>query len=394
MQRHPRSLLLALGALTAFGPLSLDVYLPSLPQLGSDLGASESLTQFTLSACMIGLALGQLLWGPISDRYGRRMPLFIAITGFIVTSLLCAVAPTIEVLIGIRIVQGLCGAAGMVIARAVVHDLFSGAEAVAAYSTLAAVLGITPVLAPLVGGGVALVSDWRGVFVTLAVIGALLLAVAALAVPETHAPDDRTAGGIRNDLRGIGAALANGPFMLAAATLGLASIALFSYLQMSPFVLQQQYGLSPQGFALVFAANSVGILAAATLNRRLARRAPAQRVVRWSLSIAAAAAVAVLLAGMLDSSLPWLLVPLFVVMSSHGINNPSLTALGLGHITRSAGSASAVLGTVSMLLGALVPPLVSLFGVSAAVLGGTMLAALVGALVLLAVASTRGARSA
>ncbi|MBN8204365.1 multidrug effflux MFS transporter [Microbacterium esteraromaticum] len=394
MQRHPRSLLLALGALTAFGPLSLDVYLPSLPQLGSDLGASESLTQFTLSACMIGLALGQLLWGPISDRYGRRMPLFIAITGFIVTSLLCAVAPTIEVLIGIRIVQGLCGAAGMVIARAVVHDLFSGAEAVAAYSTLAAVLGITPVLAPLVGGGIALVSDWRGVFVTLAVIGALLLAVAALAVPETHAPDDRTAGGIRNDFRGIGAALTNGPFMLAAATLGLASIALFSYLQMSPFVLQQQYGLSPQGFALVFAANSVGILAAATLNRRLARRAPAQRVVRWSLSIAAAAAIAVLLAGMLDSSLPWLLVPLFVVMSSHGINNPSLTALGLGQITRSAGSASAVLGTVSMLLGALVPPLVSLFGVSAAVLGGTMLAALVGALVLLAVASARGARNA
>ncbi|MCA1308111.1 multidrug effflux MFS transporter [Microbacterium esteraromaticum] len=394
MQRHPRSLLLALGALTAFGPLSLDVYLPSLPQLGSDLGASESLAQFTLSACMIGLALGQLLWGPISDRYGRRMPLFIAITGFIVTSLLCAVAPTIEVLIGIRIVQGLCGAAGMVIARAVVHDLFSGAEAVAAYSTLAAVLGITPVLAPLVGGGIALVSDWRGVFVTLAVIGALLLAVAALAVPETHAPDDRTAGGIRNDLRGIGAALANGPFMLAAATLGLASIALFSYLQMSPFVLQQQYGLSPQGFALVFAANSVGILAAATLNRRLARRAPAQRVVRWSLSIAAAAAIAVLLAGILDSSLPWLLVPLFVVMSSHGINNPSLTALGLGQITRSAGSASAVLGTVSMLLGALVPPLVSLFGVSAAVLGGTMLAALVGALVLLAVASARGARNA
>ncbi|WP_423494291.1 multidrug effflux MFS transporter [Microbacterium esteraromaticum] len=394
MQRHPRSLLLALGALTAFGPLSLDVYLPSLPQLGSDLGTSESLTQFTLSACMIGLALGQLLWGPISDRYGRRMPLFIAITGFIVTSLLCAVAPTIEVLIGIRIVQGLCGAAGMVIARAVVHDLFSGAEAVAAYSTLAAVLGITPVLAPLVGGGIALVSDWRGVFVTLAVIGALLLAVAALAVPETHAPDDRTAGGIRNDFRGIGAALANGPFMLAAATLGLASIALFSYLQMSPFVLQQQYGLSPQGFALVFAANSVGVLAAATLNRRLARRAPAQRVVRWSLSIAAAAAIAVLLAGMLDSSLPWLLVPLFVVMSSHGINNPSLTALGLGEITRSAGSASAVLGTVSMLLGALVPPLVSLFGVSAAVLGGTMLAALVGALVLLAVASARGARNA
>ena len=349
MRTHPRSLILALGALTAFGPISLDVYLPSLPQLGADLGASESLTQFTMSACMIGLALGQLLWGPISDRYGRRMPLILAISGFAITSVLCAIAPTIEVLIGIRIVQGLCGAAGMVIARAVVHDLFSGAEAVAAYSTLAAVMGAAPVLAPLVGGAVATFSDWRGVFVALAVIGLLLLAIAVFGVPETLEAQQRTTGGIGNDFRGIGAALSNRSFMLTAVTLGFASVALFSYLQMSPFVLQQQYGLSAQGFALVFAVNSVGIMAAANLNRRLARRAPGAVVLRWSLSIATAASVAVLLAGMLGSSLPWLLVPLFVAMSTHGINNPSLTAIGLGRITRGAGSASAAAPTCGAL---------------------------------------------
>ena len=392
MRRHPRSLILALGALTAFGPISLDVYLPSLPQLGGDLGASESLTQFTMSACMIGLALGQLLWGPISDRFGRRMPLILAISGFALTSLLCALAPTIEVLIGIRIVQGLCGAAGMVIARAVVHDLFSGAEAVAAYSTLAAVMGAAPVLAPLVGGAVATFSDWRGVFVALAVIGVLLLGVAVFGVPETLNAGERTTGGIGNDFRGIGAALANRSFMLTAVTLGFASVALFSYLQMSPFVLQQQYGLSAQGFALVFAANSIGIMGAANLNRRLAGRVPGEKVVRWSLSIAIAASVALLLAGMLDSSLPWLLVPLFVGMSTHGVNNPSLTAIGLGRITRGAGSASAVLGTFSMLLGALVPPVVSLFGVSAAVLGATMLAAFAIALTLLLLGRSRPRR--
>ena len=392
MRQHPRSLILALGALTAFGPISLDVYLPSLPQLGSDLGASESLTQFTMSACMIGLALGQLLWGPISDRYGRRVPLILAISGFAGTSVLCAFAPTIEVLIGIRVVQGLCGAAGMVIARAIVHDLFSGADATAAYSTLAAVMGAAPVLAPLIGGAVATVSDWRGVFAALAVIGGLLLAVAVIGVPETLSAEDRTTGGIGNDFRGIASALRNRSFLLAAATLGIASVALFSYLQMSPFVLQQQFGLSTQGFAIVFAVNAVGIMAAANLNRRLARRVPGATVVRWSLAIATAAAAAVLLSGMLGSALPWLLVPLFITISTQGVNNPSLTAIALGRVSHHAGSASAVLGTLSMTLGALVPPLVSLVGVSATVLGAAMLAAFALALAL-SLASTPRRRS-
>ena len=381
MPQHPRRLMVALGALTAFGPISLDVYLPSLPQLGADLGASESLTQFTMSACMIGLALGQLLWGPISDRFGRRLPLILAISGFVVTSVLCAVAPTIETLIAVRIVQGLCGAAGMVIARAVVHDVFSGAEAVAAYSTLAAVMGVAPVLAPLVGGAVATVSDWRGVFIALAVIGALLL-VTATSVPETLDRAHRTTGGISSDVRGIGSALANRGFMLSAITLGCASIALFTYLQLSPFVLQQQFGLTAQQFALVFAANSVGIMAMAQLNRRLAGRVPGLRLLRWTLSLAVAASVALTLAGMLGSAVPWLLVPLFVAMSTHGVNNPSLTAIALGRIRHSAGSASAVLGTMSMLLGAFVPPLVSMLGVSATIMGATMLASFAVALVL------------
>lgn len=375
--------MLALGALSAFGPIALDVYLPSLPQLGEELGASESLTQFTMSACMIGLALGQLIWGPISDRYGRRVPLMLAVIGFTLTSVLCAFAPTIEALIVIRLVQGLCGAGGMVVARAVVHDVFSGKDAIAAYSTLAAVMGVAPVLAPLVGGAVATFSDWRGVFVALAVIGALLLVLSVLAVPETLEPAHRTTGGIANDFRGIAAVLGNGTFMLTAITLAVASLSLFSYLQMSPFVLQNQYGLSTQGFAVVFAVNAVGIVTAAQLNRRLAGRARGDRVVQWSLTIGIAAAIAVVLGAFVDSALPWLLVPLFIAISMHGMNSPGLTALALGRITRGAGSASAVLGTLPLLLGAIVPPLLSGFGVSALLLGASMLGALVGALLLL-----------
>ena len=375
--------MLALGALSAFGPISLDVYLPSLPQLADELGASESLAQFTMSACMIGLALGQLVWGPVSDRYGRRVPLILAVSGFTALSVACAFAPTIEVLIAVRFVQGLCGAAGMVIARAIVHDVFSGAGAIAAYSTLAAVMGVAPVLAPLVGGAVATLAGWRGVFIALALIGILLVALSAFAVPETLAPAQRTSGAVINDVRGVTVALRNGTFMLTAATLAVASLALFGYLQMSPFVLQEQYGLDTQGFAVVFAVNAVGIMLAAQLNRRLAGRMPVARVVQWSLTIGIAAATALVLAAVFGSSLPWLLAPLFLAISMHGVNNPGLTALALGRIQRGAGSASAVLGTLPLLLGAIVPPLLSGLGVSAVLPGATMLGAFVGALALL-----------
>ena len=394
--RARRSLLPALGALSAFGPLSMDLYIPALPQLGRDLHTTEALAQATMSAFLIGLALGQLLWGPISDRYGRRRPLLWAVAGFAVASLACAVSPSIELLIVVRLLQGLCGAAGMAIARAVVHDVYRGAEATAGFATLTAIAGAAPVLAPLLGGALLTVTDWHGLFVALGVIGALLLLTAALFVPETHPAAERTTGGLGNDLRGIGAALGNGPFMVFALTLGLATSGFFTYLQMSSFVLQNQFGVDAQGFALIFAMNSAGIVLGAWISRRLARRPSAvsgaeggrridgRRVVLTSLALGTAAAAAVLLSGLLHSPLPWLLTPLFLLVGLHGVNNPSLTALALSRITHGAGSASAVLGTLAALLGALVPPLLSHAGVSATLMGATMLVAFAAALVLLA----------
>ncbi|MBS1696773.1 MAG: multidrug effflux MFS transporter [Actinobacteria bacterium] len=393
-----RALLPALGALSAFGPISMDVYIPALPELGHDLATTDALAQVTMSACLIGLALGQLIWGPISDRYGRRRPLLWAVAGFTVAALGCAVAPSIGILIAVRLVQGLCGAAGIAIARAVVHDVSVGAEATAGYATLTAIAGAAPVLAPLLGGLLLGFTDWRGIFLALAVIGGALLLTAALCVPETLPAAERTTGGVGSDLRGIGAAFANGPFLVFAFTLSLATAGFFTYLQMSSFVLQEEYGVGAQGFALIFAVNAGGIVLGAWLSRRLVRRVPnrarrrtrpaagfdrGRTIVLWSLTLGTTAAAVVLLSALLRSPLPWLLAPLFLLVALHGVNNPTLTALALGRVTRGAGSASAVLGTLAALLGALVPPLLSHSGVSATLMGATMLVALAAALTLL-----------
>ena len=397
--RGRRSLLPALGALSAFGPLSIDVYIPALPQLGRDLLTTEALTQVTMSACLIGIAVGQLLWGPISDRYGGRRPLLWAVAGFALCSFLCAMAPSIALLIAVRLLQGLCGAAGLAIGRAVVHDVFHGADATAAFAALTAIAGAAPVLAPLIGGGLLAFTDWRGLFIALGIIGLALLLTAALWVPETHPAAERTTGGLGSDLRGLGAALSNVPFMVFAVTLSLATGAFFTYLQMSSFVLQREYGVGAQGYALIFAINACGIALGAWVSRRVARRSSrpssdlgdaagiargrhgvGRRLVLWSLSLGTGAAAAVLLCALLHSPLPWLLPPLFLLVALHGVNNPTLTALALSRITRGAGSASAVLGTLAALLGALVPPLLSQAGVSATLMGATMLVACAAAL--------------
>ena len=388
-----RALLPALGALSAFGPISMDVYLPALPALGRDLSAGDAVVQVTLSACLIGLALGQLLWGPISDRYGRRVPMLWAIAGFALASIACAAAPTVGALIAARLLQGVCGSAGMAIGRAVVHDVYEGSAAIGAYATLMAISGVAPVLAPLLGGALLTVTDWRGVFVALAAIGVALLLTAALCVPETLPRAERTTGGLGSDLRGLAAALSNGPFMVFAVTLSLTTCGFFTYLQMSSFVLQDEFGIDAQGFALVFAVNAVGIVLGTRLSRRLAAHGHGRRLVVWTLSIGTIAAAALLLSALLHAALPWLLAPLFLLVAAHGVNNPTLTGLSLARIAHGAGSASAVLGTLAALLGALVPPLLSGNGVSAVPMASTMLVATAAALVVLATAGRRAART-
>ena len=379
------SLIVVLGMLSAFGPLSIDLYLPGMPQLIAELGADHSLGQATLSASMIGLAAGQLLLGPLSDRYGRRTPMLIGVGVFALMSVVCALAPNMPVLLAARVVQGLGGSAGIVITRAIIRDVSSGAEAARAFAMLAAILGITPVLAPLLGGALLLITDWRGLFLALAVIGAALVALIWFRVPDTLPAERRVDAGLRALGAEAAGVLRNRPFVVMAIALALGSLALFNYVSMSAFVLQEQFGFDEQQFSIAFAVNSFGILGGSMLGRWLVGRMRVRVLAVGALVVSTLASAALLVLSLAGAPLVAVLVPLFFAVSVHGVVLANTTALAMSSVSRAVGTASALLGALQMGTGALVPPLVSLGGVTMTLMAGTMLTgAAFGLLVLLA----------
>ncbi len=363
--RRRIGLLIALGALSAFGPLSMDLYLPSLPELGEDLEATDSVAQLTMSMCMIGLALGQLLAGPLSDRIGRRRPLIAGVAVYVVASALCALAQDIWTLIGLRSVQGLAGAAGIVIARAMVSDMFTGARAARVFAALVVVTGLAPVLAPLAGGQMARFTDWRGLFVALAVIGALLLA-ASLALPETLSPAARHAGGLRETGRSFRALLRDRLFVGYALVLAFSTCGMFVYISLGTFVLQDEYGISTQAFSFVFAGNSLGLVLAANLGRFAGDRLGLRGLLVIGVAASTAGGAFALIADLAGWGLAALLAGVFLAVSSVGLVMPQATALAMGNHRARAGAASAVLGSAQFLTGAVIPPLVSAGGATGA----------------------------
>ena len=370
--RVPRGRILALGGLSSFGPLALDLYLPALPRLTDDLGTSEAAGQLSLSVCLIGLALGQLLVGPFTDRVGRRGPLLAGVALFAITAGLCAIAPTIELLLGLRLLTGLAGGAGIVIARAMVRDLYDGDTVARVFALLMLVSGAAPVLAPVLGGLLLSVTDWRGVFGVLAAIGVLLLG-AALTQPESLPRERRRAAGLRALRTTMRDVVRDRTFLVPALVQGLAGSGLFTYIAMGSYVLQDSYGLSAQGFAIVFAVNSVGIVLFGRLSAALVTRVGPQRLVRAGVVIALLAAMAMLV-GVLTSRSIWVLLPpLFVLVATIGVILPNSTALALAGQKEAAGTASALLGLLQFALGAVLPPLASLGGVTPLVMVVTIL---------------------
>src|SRR6266487_2534179 len=352
-----------LGALTAFGPLSIDMYLPALPSLSRDFGTGASQVQLTLSACLLGLALGQTIAGPISDALGRRRPLLVGLTAYALVSLLCVVAPSVFVLVGLRFVQGCAGAAGIVIARAIVRDLHSGEALARFFSLLMLVNGLAPILAPLFGGLLLRFTSWRGVFIVLAVIGALLLLASATGLGETLPPERRQSGGIRATIMTFRQLLASRSFVGYALSCGLAFAAMFAYISGSPFVLQDIYGLSPQSFSVMFGVNALGLMTAGQINGRLVGRVPLKRLLAGGLTATATGGVALLAVVITGGiGLVGILPSLFLVVSSLGFVLPNATALALSGHPRSAGSASALLGVLQFAIGAAAAPLVGAFG--------------------------------
>lgn len=379
----PRNFIVILGLLSAFGPLSMDLYLPSLPSLIADLGTSDAMGQATMSASMLGLAMGQLILGPMSDRYGRRWPLIGGVAAFALLSFACALAPTIEALVAIRLLQGLGGSAGVVICRAIVRDLYSGRESAKAFALLSAILTITPVIAPLIGGLLALFTDWRGVFVALGLIGALLMLTALFAVPDTLSGEHRSEATLGGQLVEIGRVMRTPRLFGFGLVLGLASLALFGYISMSSIVFQEQYGLSPQQFSIMFAINAAGIGIGTMLGRRLVDRFSLVRIAVAAVLIATVASATFTVLAFLDAPIGALLVPLFFAIFVHGVVLSNVTAIAMEPYQRGAGTASAWLGAMQMGVGAFVPPLASLGGVNAVVMGGTMAAGTFLALLLL-----------
>lgn len=388
--RDSGRLVVLLGALTTFGPLSIDTYLPALPALRRDFGAGASQAQLTLSACLIGLALGQLLAGPLSDALGRRRPLLVGLAAYALASLLCAAAPTIGVLMGLRFVQGCAGAAGIVISRAVVRDMHAGTAAARYFSRLMLVNGLAPILAPILGGQLLRFMTWHGVFVVLAILGSALFLAAWFGLPETMPPANRQTGGFAATFQAFRELLADRAFTGYALSAGFAFAVLFSYIAGSSFVLQEIYGVSPQTFSLLFGMNALGILAASQINRRFIGRVPLPRLLAIGLGMNALGSGAFLLVVLGGAGLAAVLPALFVAISSIGVISPNAAALALSGHPRTAGSASAVLGVLQYAIGAAAAPLVGLGGSGTAVPMAVVMATMGGCALVASFVLTRG----
>ncbi|MFW3171096.1 multidrug effflux MFS transporter [Geodermatophilus sp. CPCC 206100] len=355
-----RDLTVLLGVLSAFGPLSMDLYLPALPSVEDEFAASQSAVQLTVSAAAVGLALGQLLAGPLSDRYGRRGPVLLGVGAWTLASVLCALAPSVWVLVTIRLLQGLGGAAGIVLARAIVRDLLEGVAAARAFAMLASIMAAAPVLAPLAGGLLLNVTDWRGVFGTLTLIGLLVVGALLWRLPETLPVQRRVVGGLRTTLANARELLRRRAFVAAVLAQGLGFGTLFTYISTSSFVLQGGYGLSPQQFALAFGANGIGIVLAGQLSRALVGRVSPRLLLRAGLAGQAVGGAVLVVAALAGWPLGVVLPALFLVTTSTGLLVPNATALAMADAGHVAGTASALLGVVQFGLGALVAPLAGL----------------------------------
>lgn len=360
--RRPVGLVIIIGALSAFGPLSIDMYLPGLPSLTKDLGGADWQAQLTLTACVLGLAGGQIVAGPLSDALGRRRPLLVGLLAYAVASLLCALAPSVPVLIVLRFIQGLAGAAGIVIARAIVRDIYSGIDIARFFALTMMVNGLAPILAPVIGGQLLNFTSWRGVFVVLTGIGVILLGAAASYLGESLPPERRHTGGIRATFSTFKLLLQDRHFVGYALSSGLAFAAMFAYISGSPFVLENIHHVSPQGFSLIFAINALGIVAMSQVSGRLVQRVGPRKLLAVGMAGSMSGGLLLLIVVVAGVGLPGILPAFFLVVASVGFIAPNATTLALADHPKVAGSASALIGVTQYVIGGCVTPLVGIAG--------------------------------
>ncbi|QYC42960.1 Bicyclomycin resistance protein [Nonomuraea coxensis DSM 45129] len=361
-------LLVILGALSAIGPLSIDMYLPALPAITSEMLSGPAQVQLTLTSCLIGVSVGQVIAGPVSDVRGRRVPLLVGVAGFMAASLLCAFAPSVPMLIAFRLLQGMLGGAALVIVRAVVRDLYDGAAIARIFATLMLVSGLAPILAPIAGAQLLAFTSWRGVFVALSLAGLVLLVAVLAGVRETLPAGSRESGGLGHTVRTFWQLLRDRSFMGYALTGGLAFASMFGYIAGSPFVLQEIYGATPTQYSLVFGLNALALTGMAQVGGRLAGRVPPVALVVTGLAVSLAGGVLLMVAALTGLGLWGLVAGLVVVMLGQGLTLPGTGALALGsQPAQVAGSAAALMGVLQFALGAAAAPLVGVLGEGSAV---------------------------
>jgi DHA1 family bicyclomycin/chloramphenicol resistance-like MFS transporter len=375
---------LVLGAFVAIGPLTIDMYLPALPTITRELETTSAAVQLTLTGTLIGLALGQLVLGPLSDAWGRRRPLLAGTALHVLASLLVIVAPNLAVLGALRVLQGVGTAAGAVVAIAIVRDLYDGRAAATMLSRLFLVLGAAPVLAPTIGGELLRFTSWRGIFAFLAVYGVLMIVVGYRSLPETLPVERRQSSGVRGTLRGYRRLFRDRAYVGLVLVAGLTMAGLFSYVSGSAFVYQEEFGLDEQQFGLLFGAGAFWLIAATQLNPVLLRRwSPAQVLVAGTVAGAVAGAALVLFAATGTGGLWAVAGTLMAVLFACGLALPNAPALALSRHGEAAGTAAALLGAIQFGVGALVSPVVGLLGNDAVAIGTVVVTALLLALAVL-----------
>ncbi|WP_344740262.1 multidrug effflux MFS transporter [Microbacterium awajiense] len=374
--------IILLGALTALGPFTIDLYLPAFPTLEADFDTTATAIQLTLTGTMIGFAIGQLIVGPLSDKVGRRIPLLVVTALHVVASSAAAIAPTLELLTVARVFMGAGAAAGGVVAAAIVRDLFGGKRLVVMLSRLALVTGAAPVFAPLIGSALLLVMPWRGLFVVLALYGAVMLVSAIALIPETLPPARRHDKGATTVWQRYRSVFSDRVFLGVLVIGAMSFSGLFSYLSASPFLFQEGYGFDPQQYGILFAVNSVGIVVGVQIAARLAARFGPQWVLAYSTGAQVLAGAAIITADQLGLGIWGTMAPLFVFMTACGFTFPCAQVLALDRHGRAAGTAQSILGAANFGVAGIVAPLVGWAAQDAGITATTMATVMAGCAVI------------
>lgn len=360
-QRHRLRFILILGTLSATGPLSIDLYLPALPQMMRQFQTSTSLIQLSLTACLLGLAFGQLIAGPLSDHYGRKKPLLAGFLVFALASFLIALTHSITMLIVMRFIQGLAGASGQVLSRAVARDLFSGHALTNFYAILNAVNGVFPIIAPIIGGYMIQFVPWEAVFILLGGIGLLLSGLIVIGIPETLVPEKRLTGSLFTTFKSFSDLVKLPGFMRSIVVTGLVYGCLFSYISASTFIYQQLFHLSAQTFSLIYAMNGLGIVIGSGLTSRVNRLSEVSQM-KIGMVLVALDSLTLLIGSWLRFPLVAVALLLWCLVLVIGMLLTLTTSIIMNQASQNAGSASALVGLSQNAFGGISSPLVGLFG--------------------------------